>query len=364
MLKAARVNIRPRFTPPLRSPQSCLPIFIPKRATALSTAATATRGDPPTSHARVSRASANAIPPAEPWRKHQSQDAETPTVFTFFEPATSTWQYVVVDPKTSEAVIVDPVLDYDPASGTITTSTADGLVSFVGHNGLKVSKILETHAHADHLTAAQYLKRQLPDDVPVCIGQRIRQVQNMFAPVYGIDPPSLEGAFDIYFGDNEEFALGSLSCRVMHLPGHTPDHVGFVIGKAVFTGDSIFNPDVGSARADFPGGNAELLYASMQRLLSLPKDYRLYVGHDYPKDRDQTCFSTVADQRAKNMHVKTGVDSVAFIQFRKQRDAVLGAPRLLHPSLQVNIRAGRLPSPDKEGRVFMRIPVRTDFKLD
>ena len=142
MLKAARVNIRPRFTPPLRSPQSCLPIFIPKRATALSTAATATRGDPPTSHARISRASANAIPPAEPWRKHQSQDAETPTVFTFFEPATSTWQYVVVDPKTSEAVIVDPVLDYDPASGTITTSTADGLVSFVGHNGLKVSKIL------------------------------------------------------------------------------------------------------------------------------------------------------------------------------------------------------------------------------
>ncbi|PIL36237.1 hypothetical protein GSI_01899 [Ganoderma sinense ZZ0214-1] len=364
MLKLARAHIRPRFSPRLQSSRLCLPVLMHNRTRMLSTAAMMTCTDPPTGHTRVSRASANAIPPAVPCEKHHSQDAETPTVFSFFEPATSTWQYVVADTKTSEAVIVDPVLDYDPASGLVTTSTADGLVSFVEHNGLKVSKILETHAHADHLTAAQYLKHQLPGDVPVCIGQRIRQVQNTFAVVYGIDSPSLVNSFDIYFQDDEEFALGSLSCRVVHLPGHTPDHVGFIVGKAVFTGDSIFNPDVGSARADFPGGNAELLYASMQRLLSLPEDYRLYVGHDYPIDRDQVCFSTVADQRAKNMHVKTGVDSASFIQFRKQKDAVLGAPRLLHPSLQVNIRAGRLPSADMEGRVFMRIPVRADTQLD
>ncbi|KAI0630192.1 Metallo-hydrolase/oxidoreductase [Trametes polyzona] len=313
----------------------------------------------------LSRASANKIPPAEPWRRHISPDPKTtPTVYTFFEKATSTWQYVVVDPNTSEAVIVDPVLDYDPNSGTISTETADGLVSFVEHNKLHVTRILETHAHADHLTAAQYLKQQLDGDVPVCIGQRITQVQKTFAPIYGLESAALENAFDVYFKDNEEFMLGSLSCHVMHLPGHTPDHVGYVIGKAVFTGDSIFNPDVGSARADFPGGDAEKLYASMQRLLSMPEDYRLYVGHDYPQNRDQTCFATVADQRAKNKHVKVGTEPSTFIQFRKERDAVLGAPRLLHPSLQVNIRAGRLPPADDKGRIFLRIPVRVDLKLD
>ncbi|RDX55184.1 Metallo-hydrolase/oxidoreductase [Lentinus brumalis] len=303
-------------------------------------------------------------PTGQPWRRHPSSDPETPTVFTFYEKDTSTWQYIVVDPRTSEAVIIDPVLDYDPASGVLSTATADGLVSFVEHNGLKVIRILETHAHADHLTAAQYLKQELNGDVPVCIGQRIKQVQETFAPIYGLELSSLENAFDVYLGDNEEFKLGSLSCHVLHLPGHTPDHVGFVIGKAVFAGDSIFNPDVGSARADFPGGNVETLYASMQRLLSLPGDYRLYVGHDYPQNRDQTCFSTVAEQRAKNRHVKEGTDATTFIQWRKDRDAVLGAPRLLHPSLQVNIRAGRLPPPDEHGRVFLRTPVKLDVKLE
>ncbi|KAI0645529.1 Metallo-hydrolase/oxidoreductase [Trametes meyenii] len=313
----------------------------------------------------VSRASANRIPPAEPWRRHVSPDPDTtPTVYTFFEKATSTWQYIIVDSITSEAVIVDPVLDYDPNSGTISTDTADGLVSFVEQNGLRVTRILETHAHADHLTAAQYLKQQLGGVIPVCIGQRITQVQKTFAPIYGLESSSLDNAFDVYFKDNEEFKLGSLSCHVMHLPGHTPDHVGYVIGKAVFTGDSIFNPDVGSARADFPGGDVEKLYVSMQRLLALPEDYRLYVGHDYPQNRDQTCFATVADQRAQNKHVKAGTDPSTFIRFRKERDAVLGAPRLLHPSLQVNIRAGRLPPADDKGRIFLRVPVRVDLRLE
>ncbi|KAI9068252.1 Metallo-hydrolase/oxidoreductase [Trametes sanguinea] len=312
----------------------------------------------------MSRASNNSIAPAEPSRSDVSPDPETtPTVYSFFEKATSTWQYIVVDPNSSDAVVIDPVLDYEPNSGTISTQTADGLVAFIEHNKLKVTRILETHAHADHLTAARYLKQQLNGDIPVCIGQRITMVQNTFAHMYGLSAESLANAFDVYLKDNEEFSLGSLCCHVMHLPGHTPDHVGYVIGKAVFTGDSIFNPDVGSARADFPGGDAEMLYESMQRLLALPEDYRLYVGHDYPQNRDQMCFATVADQRAQNKHVKVGTSPSDFIDFRRQRDAVLGAPRLLHPALQVNIRAGRLPPPDEQGRIFLRIPVRADLKL-
>ncbi|KAH9935608.1 Metallo-hydrolase/oxidoreductase [Fomitopsis serialis] len=304
------------------------------------------------------------VAPAEPWRRHISPDAATPTVYTFFEKITSTWQYIVVDPHTSEAVIVDPVLDYDANAGAISTGTADGLLAFAEVEGLKVRRILETHAHADHLTAAQYIKQELGGDIPVCIGKRISQVQKTFAPIYGLDDPSVfEKTFDCYFDDDEEFKLGQLSCCVIHLPGHTPDHVGYLIGKAVFTGDSIFNPDVGSARADFPGGNAEDLYASMQRLLSLPPDYRLFVGHDYPQNRDHTCWSTVEDQRVANKHLKLGTDKSAFIEWREQRDAVLGAPRLLHPSLQVNIRAGRLPPADANGRVFFRIPITSSSKL-
>ncbi|KZT72193.1 Metallo-hydrolase/oxidoreductase [Daedalea quercina L-15889] len=304
------------------------------------------------------------IPPAEPWKRHISPDAVTPTVFTFFEKATSTWQYIVVDPHTSEAVVVDPVLDYDASTGAISTSTADGLLAFIEVEGLKVRRILETHAHADHLTAAQYIKQQLGGNIPVCIGRRISLVQKTFASIYGLDDPAaFEQTFDCYFDDDQEFQLGQLSCRVMHLPGHTPDHVGYMIGKAVFTGDSIFNPDVGSARADFPGGNAEDLYASMQRLLSLPSDYRLFVGHDYPQNRDQTCWSTVEDQRTANKHLKLGADKSAFIEWRKQRDAVLGAPRLLHPSLQVNIRAGKLPPVDDKGRVFFKVPITSSVDL-
>ncbi|RPD78055.1 Metallo-hydrolase/oxidoreductase [Lentinus tigrinus ALCF2SS1-7] len=360
-VRASGTHVRPRSVHTHAvPPRGVLPSLVrntpgPFPAASGSASPTSARGI-----ASLSRASINKIPPAEPWRRHPSSDPETPNVFTFFEKATSTWQYIVVDPHTSEAVIIDSVLDYDPASGVISTATADGLVSFVEQNGLKVIKILETHAHADHLTAAQYLKQQLGGDVPVCIGQRIKQVQETFAPIYGLELSSMDNAFDAYLKDNEEFNLGSLSCHVLHLPGHTPDHVGFVIGKAVFTGDSIFNPDVGTARADFPGGNAETLYASMQRLLSLPGEYRLYVGHDYPQNRDQTCFSTVADQRAENKHVKEGTDATSFIQWRKDRDAVLGAPRLLHPSLQVNIRAGRLPPADEQGRVFLRTPVKFD----
>ncbi|KAG6842089.1 hypothetical protein C0991_002743 [Blastosporella zonata] len=262
---------------------------------------------------------------------------------------------LLADPVTLEAVVIDPVLDYDNTARTISTATADCILTFIKEHGLKVLRILETHAHADHLSASQYFKAMLPNDTPLCIGKRIKQVQRTFAPRYGIDPHSLENAFDILLEDDEEFQLGDISCKVIHLPGHTPDHVGYVLGKNVFTGDSIFLPDVGSARADFPGGNAKDLYSSMQRLLALPRDYKLFVGHDYPPDGRQqpVCMATVGEQRQLNKHGKTGITEEEFIKFREDRDATLGEPTLLHPSLKVNIRAGRIPPPDESGKTHI-----------
>ncbi|KAG7449545.1 Metallo-hydrolase/oxidoreductase [Guyanagaster necrorhizus] len=291
-------------------------------------------------------------------RTYTSNEPGNAEINCFFESQTSTWQYVISDPATLQAVLVDTVLDYDPAAGKVSTESADQLLAFIKKKNLKVLRILETHAHADHLTAAQYLKSKLPGDVPVCIGSRITQVQSNFAPVYGLEWSTFGETFDIFLKDDEEFPVGNLTCRVIHLPGHTPDHIGYAIGKAVFTGDSIFLPDVGSARVDFPGGDAKQLYASMNRLLSLPEDYKLFVGHDYPSCRNYNCVTTVGEQRKLNKHGKVGTTEEAFIHFRKQRDDTLGAPRLIHPSLQVNIRAGRLPPADTEGRVWMKIPVK------
>ncbi|KAI4526190.1 Metallo-hydrolase/oxidoreductase [Schizophyllum commune Loenen D] len=267
-------------------------------------------------------------------------------------------QYVVTDPSTKDAVLIDTVLDYDPASGTLSTSTADGILAFVRNHALNVTKILETHAHADHLTASQYLKHHLPGNVPVCIGERIAQVQKHLAPVYGLAPQNLATTFDIFLKDDEVFMLGNLPVQVMHLPGHTPDHIGYLVGKSVFTGDSIFMPDLGSARADFPGGDARALYHSLQKLLSLPSDYEIFVGHDYPTGREKNCVTTVAEQRLNNKHVKIGTTERDFVDFRTARDKVLKAPRLIHPSLQVNVRAGRLPPPDPAtGLSYFRTPL-------
>ncbi|TFK54333.1 Metallo-hydrolase/oxidoreductase [Heliocybe sulcata] len=301
--------------------------------------------------------------PAVPSRVHVELGKNTPSVYSFFEQATSTWTYVVVDPASKEAAVIDPVLDYDHPSGKISTETADGILAFIQEKRLVVRYILETHAHADHLTGAQYYKRSLGGNVPVCIGSRIKQVQQTFARVYDVDSTLFNDTFDVYFKDDEHFTLGGMPCKVMHLPGHTPDHLGYVFGRAVFTGDSIFMPDVGSARADFPGGNVKDLYNSMQRLLSLPSDHLLFVGHDYPPDRDVEDVVTIEDQRRRNKHVKAGTDEATFTAFRSARDAQLGAPKLLHPSLQVNIRAGKLPLADKEGRVFFKVPVRATLAL-
>ncbi|KAJ7594091.1 Metallo-hydrolase/oxidoreductase [Mycena floridula] len=310
----------------------------------------------------IMSATATSLPKMS-FKHYPSTSPHSPDVYSFFENKTSTWQYLVVDPRTSEAVIIDTVLDYNPASGHISTGTADGILAFIAERQIKVLRILESHAHADHLTASQYFKRKLAtrhgNPIPICIGERIRTVQTTFAPIYGFDSSHLENTFDVYLKDEEEFNIGSLSCRVIYLPGHTPDSVGYLIAGSMFTGDSIFMPDVGSARTDFPGGSAKDLYSSMRRLMALPDDTNLFVGHDYPVERaSEECMATVSEQLRLNRHTKLGTSEKMFTRFRDARDKVLGAPALIHPALQVNIRAGKLPPADSEGRVFLKVPLK------
>ncbi|OCK74853.1 putative metallo-beta-lactamase domain protein [Lepidopterella palustris CBS 459.81] len=294
-------------------------------------------------------------------------DAAQSDIHTIFEPNTSTWQYIVADAVTKDAVIIDSVLDYDIATSTITTSSADNLLDIVKRHNYKIIFILETHAHADHLTASKYIQQTLlragNPKPQICIGKRIEEVQHTFATKYRIDEAEYVGVFDKLLDHGERLSLGSLEIEVLHLPGHTPDHVGYVIGSNVFTGDSLFLPDVGSARCDFPGGDATALFKSMSKLLSLPPDFRLYSGHDYPPNqgegrKEPRAFATVAEQRAKNKHVHDGVSMDEFVQWRTQRDATLGEPRLLHQALQFNIRAGQLPTASEHGHRFFHVPLK------
>jgi glyoxylase-like metal-dependent hydrolase (beta-lactamase superfamily II) len=298
-----------------------------------------------------------------------------PDIYACFEAVTATWQYLVADPATRDAVVIDSVLDFNPTSSQISTTSADGLLDLISKHNLTITRILETHAHADHLTAANYLQQKLVSQgsprPEICIGVRITEVQATFASKYQINASELANVFDKLFQDNEEFMIGEIRAKVLHLPGHTPDHVGYQIGENVFTGDSIFNPDVGSARADFPGGSATTLYSSTQALLSLPENYRLYVGHDYPPEsrpenesgEKHKAYTTVKEQREENKHVKTGTKEEEFVNFRSERDAALGEPRLLHQSLQFNIRAGKLPEPSEGGDIFLRIPIKASKEL-
>ncbi|PVH73404.1 putative metallo-beta-lactamase domain protein [Cadophora sp. DSE1049] len=298
-----------------------------------------------------------------------------PEIYSSFEPVTATWQYIVVDPETREAAIIDSVLDFDPAASRLSTKSADALLSTVTQHGLKPEFIMETHAHADHLTAARYLQQKLVElghpKPKISIGKRITQVQATFASKYCINKDELENAFDQLWDDNQKFKIGHLDCEVLHLPGHTPDHVGYRIEQNVFTGDSIFNPDVGSARADFPGGSATDLYKSARTLLDLPEHYRLYTGHDYPPSEREANekgekfrpFTTVEEQNRENKHVKSGVEEETFVKWRKERDAMLGEPRLLHQALQFNIRGGRLPNKSKEGDRLLYVPLKVDDEL-
>jgi len=279
-------------------------------------------------------------------------------VRTFFDNATSTFTYVVRDSVSAAALIIDPVLDYDPRSGCVSTGSADAVLSYCRAEGIDVQWILETHAHADHLSAAEYLKSLL--GARVAIGAGIVDVQRTFKQllVLGEEFVADGRQFDRLLVEGEEISCGDLSVRVLAVPGHTPDSVAFVIQDAVFVGDSIFMPDVGTARCDFPGGDAHALYASVQRLLKMPDLTRLYLCHDYPPaGRDPSSLTTPAAQRKANVHVRDGIDVESFVALRTTRDANLPKPVLLWPSIRTNIRGGALPPPDSGGRRFMRIPI-------
>lgn len=279
-----------------------------------------------------------------------------PVVQPFLHEQSSTWTYVVHDERA--AVIIDPALDFDGHSGRTGSASAEAVARFVEAAGLTVEWILETHAHADHLSAAPFLRQRLGGRV--AIGEGIRKVQATFKDLLNLEPGfATDGRqFDHLFRDGEEFAVGRLAGRVIPTPGHTNDSVTYLIGDAAFVGDSLFMPDGGTARCDFPGGDAGVLYASIQRLYSLPADTRVFVCHDYgPGGREHRCETTIAAQRAGNIHVRDGVSEQEFVALRTRRDATLAVPQLLYPSVQVNVRAGQLPPPESNGRRYLKLPV-------
>jgi glyoxylase-like metal-dependent hydrolase (beta-lactamase superfamily II) len=278
----------------------------------------------------------------------------------FFHSDSCTWSYVVHDPATKQAAIIDPVLDFDAKSGRTATTSAQSLVDHARAHGLDVRWILETHAHADHLSAGHWLKSQF-SDARLAIGEGIRTVQKTFRPIFNLGEhfPVDGSQFDRLFADGERFTIGRLEADVVAVPGHTNDSVAYRIGgDALFVGDSIFMPDGGTARCDFPGGDAHTLYRSIQRLFALPEDTRVFVCHDYaPGGRAYACETTIAAQKAGNIHVRDGIDEDTFVAVRTARDATLAMPALLLPSVQVNIRAGRLPEPEDNGVRYLKLPI-------
>jgi glyoxylase-like metal-dependent hydrolase (beta-lactamase superfamily II) len=280
-------------------------------------------------------------------------------VIPFFHEATNTVTYIVIDPATACCVIIDPVMDYDSASGTLSHTFADTIVNYIDKNGLKVERILETHAHADHVTAAPYLREKVGGLIG--IGEHICRVQSTFKKIFhlGEDFVSDGSQFDQLFSDGEIISLGHLSIEVLHTPGHTPACVSYLIDDAVFVGDTLFMPDFGTARADFPDGNAQALFQSIKKLLALPNHTRIFVGHDYKAPgRDEFAWETsVIAQRKANVHVKDGITQKEFVTMREQRDAGLAVPKLLLPSIQINIRAGQLPPAEDNHRHYLKIPL-------
>jgi glyoxylase-like metal-dependent hydrolase (beta-lactamase superfamily II) len=282
-----------------------------------------------------------------------------PTIRAFFDEPTNTVSYLVSDPATKQAAVIDPVLDYDHRTGKASARSADAILAAAKASDLSIEWVLETHAHADHLSGAPYVK--LRTGARVGIGEHIREVQRIFRPVFNATDVSGDGSeFDHLFRDGERFRLGTLEVEVLHVPGHTPADIAFKIGDAVFVGDTLFMPDYGTARADFPGGDARTLYRSIKRLLALPGETRLFMCHDYKAPgRDHYAWeTTVAEQRTRNAHVKDGVGEGAFVAMREARDATLAAPLLLLPSIQVNIRAGKLPPAESNGVHYLKIPVK------
>ena len=283
-----------------------------------------------------------------------------PTVHPLHHADTGTWSYVVADLATGVAAIIDPVLDFDAKSARIAGTSAQKLLDIVEQRAYEVRWLLETHAHADHLSAAQWLKQRLPA-ATLAIGTGIRTVQETFAAT--LDPDgaiATDGSqFDRLFSDDDHFEVGSLPARTIPVPGHTRDSLAYLIGDALFTGDSLFMPDAGTARCDFPGGDAATLYRSIRRLYDeLPGDTRVFVCHDYgPGGREVACETTIGEQRRSNVHVHDGVDENAFVTLRQARDATLAMPALILPSLQVNLRGGALPEPEGNGVRYLRIPL-------
>jgi glyoxylase-like metal-dependent hydrolase (beta-lactamase superfamily II) len=280
----------------------------------------------------------------------------------FFDPKTWTVSYLVFDTETKQCALIDSVLDYDPKSGRTGTGSADKLIARVKELGASVQWILETHVHADHLSAAPYLKEKLGGRV--AIGSGITTVQDVFGKLFNAGPGfARDGSqFDRLLDDGEAFAIGSLRARAMHTPGHTPACMTYIVSdgeeSAAFVGDTLFMPDYGTARCDFPGGDARTLYRSINRVLSLPPDTRLYMCHDYqPNGREVRFVSTVAEEREQNIHVRDGISEEEFTAMRTKRDATLEMPVLILPSVQVNMRAGRLPEPEDNGRRYLKIPI-------
>lgn len=282
-----------------------------------------------------------------------------PRIQAFFDPATYSYSYVVTDPATKRCAIVDPVLDYDPASGRTSRASADRLIAYVREQGLTVDWLLETHVHADHLSAAPYLQQALGGRI--AIGDRITTVQRTFAELFNAEPEfRTDGSqFDHLFRDGERFKVGSIEARAIHTPGHTPACMTYVIGDAAFVGDTLFMPDYGTARCDFPGGDARTLYRSIQKLFTLPDQTRLFMCHDYkaPGREEFRYQTTVAEQRAHNVHVRDGIGEDEFVAMRNARDATLGMPSLMLPAVQVNMRGGRLPPAEANGRRYLKIPL-------
>ena len=282
-----------------------------------------------------------------------------PKVKAFFDEATFTVTYIVYDDVGGHCAVIDSVLDYDPRSGRTSTGSADAVIAFVNENALKVQWLLETHAHADHITAAPYLRKKLGGSIG--IGEHIQEVQGVFKKVFNLEPDfSMNGdQFDHLFSDNEEFNIGKLKVKALHVPGHTPADMAYLVEDQIaFVGDTLFMPDIGTARCDFPGGDAHTLYQSVQRLLNLPQETRLYMCHDYPPEsREPKWETTVKEEREKNIHIHEGITEEEFIVMRKQRDDSLAMPTLILPSIQINIRAGELPTPESNGLSYLKIPL-------
>jgi glyoxylase-like metal-dependent hydrolase (beta-lactamase superfamily II) len=283
----------------------------------------------------------------------------SPSVQSFFHTDSNTWTYLVADPGTGEALVIDPVLDFDAKSGRTSTSSTQLVLDAAKSKGLRLRWVLETHAHADHLSSGAWLRRQVPG-AQLGIGEGIRQVQETFRPIFnlGADFPVDGSQFDHLFGDCERFALGELVCEVIATPGHTNDSVSYRIGDALFVGDSLFMPDGGTARCDFPGGDAALLFRSIRRLYALPDDTRVFVCHDYgPGGRPVACETSIGAEKRGNIHVRDDVSEQDYVVVRTTRDKTLAMPALLLASVQVNIRGGQLPPPEDNGVRYLKLPL-------